>query len=164
VDVEEEIANARKELKLADHMVYVTYKLLNDRKIILSVANHVSKATNTAIFAFLENERRFKRIYHLPENERLRLMYFLRDYSEKFALDMDVEEMIIKLDNLRLMKSTDGYNVQKGESFYFVNGGFKVETVSVKMIKKYLSNARELINKIERIIKNDYRTDADKYQ
>ena len=142
-------------------MVYVTYKLLNDRKIMLAVANHISNAVNTAVFAFLENEKRYKRIYHLPENKRLKLMYFLRDYSEKFRLPLDDEEMIIKLDNLRKMKSAEGYNVQKGESFYFVNGGFKVETVSVALIKKYLSNARELINKIERTIKNDYRTDAD---
>ncbi|MBR9679308.1 MAG: hypothetical protein GON13_03500 [Nanoarchaeota archaeon] len=159
MDIWEELAEARKELKLADHMVYVTYKLLNDRKIMLSVARHINSALNNTIFAFLKNELRFKRIYHLPENEHLRLKYFLRDYSEQFALNFEGEEMIIKLDNLRSMKS-GGYNIQEGSVIHIVNGCLRVETLSVNMIKKYLSNARELINNIEKLVRTDYGTYA----
>lgn len=162
VEVLSEIARARKELKLADHMVYVTYKLLNDRKIILSVANHISNALNRTIFAFLENERDYKRVYHLPENEQLRLAYFLRDYSEKFRLSIDEEEMIVKLNKLSSISGGESYNVQKNDVIHVVNGSFRVETVSVGIIKKYLSNARELINRIEGIVRHDFGTYQDK--
>jgi len=147
-----DLADARKELKLADHMVYITYKLLNDKKIIISVANHVCNALNKAIFAFLENEKRYKRIYHLPENKQLRIMYFLRDYSEQFRLSLDDEEMITKLNNLNNL-SSGSYNVERGDEIHIVNGSFKVETLSIVLVKRYLESAKLLINKIESNIK-----------
>lgn len=149
-----ELAEARKELKLADHMVYVTYKLLNDKNIILSVANHVCNALNKAIFAFLANEFRFKRLYHLPENEQLRIMYFLRDYSEKFALSLDEEDMITKLNKFKELPS-NAYNIQRDDEIHVINSSFKVETLSVASIKKYLSSAKELINKVENSVRHD---------
>jgi hypothetical protein len=59
------------------------------------------------------------------------------------------------LDNLRSMNS-GGYNIQEGSVIHIVNGGLRVETLSTSMIKKYLSNARDLINSIEKLVKNDY--------
>jgi len=57
---------ALKSIKIADHMLGVSYPLLNDPKILVSVANNLLLAVDYSLSSVLEHEKLFKRIQNYP--------------------------------------------------------------------------------------------------
>ncbi len=151
----DDLAYAKKELKLADHMAYVTYKLLGDRRIVLSIIEHICNALSTSVNSFLEHERFLKKVYHIPDDSKLRMRFFLRDYATELGLDLDDENMLIRLEDMRDLNKRSNYNLQRGDSFFFVNDGFRVETIDLKMVKKYLRQSKNVVEIIEKAVKTN---------
>ena len=62
------IEDANKLFKTADHLTYVTYPLLKDNKLIITIIENLSEATTKAMDAVLYYEKYYKRIMHFPSD------------------------------------------------------------------------------------------------
>jgi len=54
---EELLVAARKEMEVADHLLYVTYPMVKESKFLLSVASKVATSARIALQALLEYEK-----------------------------------------------------------------------------------------------------------
>ena len=59
---QESLLKAKKKLHLADHMIFVTYKLVNDPRLLLSAIKNIFNSLQNTIDSLLCYERLFKRI------------------------------------------------------------------------------------------------------
>ena len=64
-----QLEEAKKALKTADHLAYITYPLVTDNKIMLLIAENLYTSVIKAIDAFLNYDRYYKRIPIVPERE-----------------------------------------------------------------------------------------------
>lgn len=147
----DDLSLARKELKIADHMIYVTFNLLNDKTLISNVISHLKSALKIGIMSFLDFEYYKKNINALPKSDNLKTQLFLRDYSEELDLTIDDNEMINILD---AFTDSDKHSFSRGNNFYFLNDNFAMRSIDLKSLKNYLRRSEDIIERIEKNVKS----------
>ena len=93
---------AKKNLKIADHMLGVTFPLVKDTKLLLAVIENIFLSYTNAIAAILYFERAFKRIPPFQETFESKLNMFRERCVEKYKIDksyltevQDIRDIII---------------------------------------------------------------------
>lgn len=80
--------NAISKYKLADHMLTITYPVVNDPKLLIGILDNLFQACELAMSSLLEHERLFKRIPPYPENFEGKLHIF-KQLMPKFGINED---------------------------------------------------------------------------
>jgi len=65
---QEAIQKANQKLKIADHMIFMTYPLVKDSKLLLSIIQNIFLALTNAMSSILYYERLFKKIPSFNDN------------------------------------------------------------------------------------------------
>ena len=60
--------------KTADHLAYVTYELVQEPKLLLTILDNLNLALKHKTDSLLEYERLYKRISPIPQNQELKLL------------------------------------------------------------------------------------------
>ena len=64
---QENLVQAIKNLQIADHMAYVTYPLINEKRLLLKIFDEIYKSIISCINAILNYEYLYKRIKLSPQ-------------------------------------------------------------------------------------------------
>lgn len=146
---EEEFEQSKKQLMNAEQLLKLAYTLLNDYKVMISIANKISDSLNSCVTTFLEHQR-IKTKTQIPTNERIKLKFFVNKYAETTGLTRDECDLILELDNLKNLKK---------EWFIIVNDKlmnteYQIRKLNEKKLKQYLSKSKTILTKMEEYLKN----------
>src|SRR3989338_1295550 len=75
-DVTTTLNRANQLFKTADHLAYVTYPLLKDNKLIITILENLSEASIKAMESLLYYEKYYKRIQHFPSDFKSKIEIF----------------------------------------------------------------------------------------
>lgn len=143
---------AKEELKLCDHMIYITLPLLNDKRLFLTAVDHLHSAVINSIIALFEYERYWKRIRNVPNEPRTAIHEFIKTYSNKLNVGKDIVLMINELNNFNFYRKKGGINLQRKDKFIVISPNYETISIDEKTVKKFIIYAKELLKKIgERI-------------
>jgi len=151
----DDFAQGKKEIYLADHLLNVTYKLLGDYKIIISVVRHVCEAAFLGINSFLEYEQFVKNRTSIPEDTGLRVRVFIKEYAQTLGLTKEDSGMLLALTELQNIGAEATHYVQKGNNFYVMSGGFNLARIDVSTLRAYIKQTSHLITDLEKHVHND---------
>ena len=84
------IQSANSHYKNADHMVFVTYSLVNDPKLVITIADRLYKALMDSVSALLNYEYLYKRIGRLPETDDEKLEILKNQAMKEYNLDRNM--------------------------------------------------------------------------
>ncbi|MBR9678556.1 MAG: hypothetical protein GOU97_04670 [Nanoarchaeota archaeon] len=142
--------DAKRELRLADHITYVTFPLVKDKKLFASAIRHLNQSIIYMIKAFLINERLYKRIRSVPIDSGLQIRFFIDTYKKFFKIS-DAQWII---DFIRVSKNLEtGVKVEREDEVFILTSELESIRIGLPQLKKYLSLAKTLINKIDGKIK-----------
>ena len=65
---QEAIEKANQKLKIADHMIFMTYPLVRDNRLLLSIIQNIFLALTNSMSSILYYERLFKKIPSFNDN------------------------------------------------------------------------------------------------
>ncbi len=153
---EELLEEASERLRVADHLLTVTYPLVKDPKLLMEVVKGLQDCLVKCINSLIEKDLFYKFIDPLPEAFPQRFMVF-REVAkrhgfkeEHFSLVRDVEELVERHKQAPLEFS------KKGE-FVICSDNFQVKKLSVEDLKKQVLKAKEFLSLAERAVKEDVR-------
>jgi hypothetical protein len=148
------VLEANKHLRLADHMTYVTYPMLKDTKILISILDNLKKSLNKALDAYLYYERLYKRISFSPKDFTTKIDVFQRSAAIRYNLKQYPQ--LIKEINFIIKKHKESpVEFSKGDKLVICNGNYKMKILQIKDVKDYLSKAKPFILKLSNILKED---------
>ncbi len=145
---------AVRSVKVADHMLTVSYPLLNDPKILVAVANNLLQAVDYGMMSVLEHEKLFKRIMTYPDTIQGRYALFKQrvlksNNDKKFVI---VSELLAIVDNHKASL----VEFPRQDKFVIANDSYELRTLTVKELKDYLVKVREIVEQLyEMTRKND---------
>ncbi len=145
-------SEAKKELGLADHIFMVALPLVKDKNVFLSVLEHLNKSVNLAMRAYIKRQRELKKIRILPESEDLSRRLFLEEFTKSLGITTSERHIINELNLLVKAHRKSQAEIKRGEDYIIFLPNFETVTVNESNIKRYLSIARNFINKIERCL------------
>ncbi len=148
------VLEANRHLRLADHMAYVTYPMLKDAKLLLSILDNIDKSLKRALDAYLYYERLYKRISFFPEDFNTKIDLFQRSAGVRYNLRS--YPILIKELHFILKKHKESpVEFVKGEKLIICNGDYRMKVLQITDIKNYLGKAKPFILRLNNILKED---------
>jgi hypothetical protein len=144
------IQKAQQELGLADHMLYVTFPLLNDKRIFLNAINHLGMAIREVVRSFMNREADYKRIRMPPED--FLINDFINKYSQKLGLNSYIK-MIRDVTSFNNIRDRASIKLKRKDKFIVISPEYSMFALTINDAKNYLGLAREFMDKMKRFVK-----------
>jgi hypothetical protein len=137
---------AVKSVKAADHMLGVSYPLLNDPKILVSVANNLLLAVDYALASVLEHEKLFKRINNIPEGPDGK--YRILKQRAPAGFEDKNYEVISELMEISSKHKSSPVEFPRQDKYVLCSDTYELRTLTVKDLKNYLIKARVIVEQL----------------
>ncbi|MEM0465862.1 MAG: hypothetical protein QXW97_04160 [Candidatus Pacearchaeota archaeon] len=134
---------AVRSLQLADHITYVTYPLLKEKKLLLKILDEIYESVIYSIYAILYFNF-YKNKSKIPLNNN-KLKEFFKKKSFNLLNDTQLNRIkeIINIYNKHKLSSVEFIIKNK---VVIMNDDLKIYVLDIKKIKEYLLTAKELLN------------------
>lgn len=147
---------ARKNVQVADHMLTMSYPMLKDSKILLSVATNLLQATENALTAVLEYERLFKRIPPYHETLQGKIDVFRDKVMRNYGFDQKGLKLATDLKEILGAHKESPVEFSRKDKFVIANDNYEMRTLSTNDLKKYIDETKQFIDQVYRVTqKND---------
>ena len=146
---------ANKKLKLADHILTMTYPMVNDPKVVLSAIENLFLAFTYAMSSLLYYERLFKRVPPFSDNFKNKFELFKDKCSKRYNIDDEIIRIMQDIKEIIVAHKKSPIEFQRKESLIICNGDYRIRTISANMIKVYVEKAKLFIKSISTIVSKD---------
>jgi len=148
----EQIEEAKKCIKIADHLAYVTYPLVNDIKIINLITDHIFNSLTNSIDSLLNYERYYKRISNIPSSFENKFIIFKLEVSKRYNIPGDIILLIKDIKDIIETRKKNNYQFLRGNNIILCTDEFRTKTLNLKKVKDYINSTKFLVNKVNTII------------
>jgi hypothetical protein len=150
---QEFLIEANKAFNTADHMAYVTYPLVNDIKLLVNIVENLEKAVKAGVNAVLEFDRLYKRISPLPDNFESRFSIFQRSSVPRYGFGGEQISLVIDLHKIMNNHKKSPMEFIRKDKFVICSGNYRMKTLTLLDAKKYITNAKAFILKVNNILR-----------
>lgn len=148
---------ARKRLKIADHMITMTYPLVKDSKLLLAVLENLFLALANSMASVLYYERLFKRIPPFHDTFESKFNMFRAKVVPRYKIDTKYVSMINEIKDIIVLHKKSPVEFTRKDKFVIASEGYKLKTISVSQIRQFIENSKKFINEMEVIVSKDER-------
>jgi len=149
------IALARKEIDLADHLVYVTLPLTDDIKFMLAITEHIFNASNAALEATLEQRRYYKKLEAFPRTYSAMFDIWVRDIQERYNFERKHVDFLKKIRELKHAVATSSMRFRRQDKYILTTDVYDLKVLDIDIVKKYLSVAKDFVDRTEELVKKE---------
>jgi len=146
----EYLEEADKITRAMDHMLYVTYPLVKDKKILLRILMELKRANAYCINSILQYEYIFKRV-RLTEDPKINLNAFFNKCAAYYELAPVSIQKIRELFSIVKEHNSSSMEFTRNEKLVIISNG-EAKIVEIDKIKDFLVNTKNLIEKAKRKI------------
>ena len=139
-------------IRIADHMLTVTYLLVNDPKLLVAVMENTFLAMTQAMGALLHYERLYKRVPPFYNNFESKFNIFKERCIRKHSLDPGYLLMMQNLKEFLMEHRKSPVEFSRGGRFVVCNDSYKMKTISIVEMKKNVERAKVFIAHVLSII------------
>ncbi len=140
--------NAVRSLQIADHMVYVTYPLLNEKRLILKIFNEIYQSIIGFIEAILEYDYLYKRI-NLYQNQKDNLETFFTKSFKNYDITHEQLKKIKEIFEIYEKHKQSSMEFVRKERVIILGNNLKTEFLDILKIKEQLLLAKQILIKIK---------------
>ena len=150
---DESIEKAKKALQTADHIAYITFPLVKDKRLLLKTVDELYNVMLNIVNAILQYEYLYKRI-NLYKDPQENFRIFREKCALRFSLTSDELGSIVNIFKLAMQHKQSPFEFMQREKVVIMSNNLHTETITLEQIKKYLTNAKSLLLKANAKIKS----------
>ncbi|MBW3021546.1 hypothetical protein KY328_01365 [Candidatus Woesearchaeota archaeon] len=143
---------AKKHIKTADHMISVTYPLVNDPKLLLAVMDNIFLSLTSSMAAILYNDRLFKRIPPFHNTFESKYRMFREKAVELHSIDKSYLKFILDIKNIIVQHKKSPVEFSRKDSFVICSEDYKMRTLTIPEIKAHIDKTKTFVELMERIV------------
>lgn len=138
----------------ADHLTYVTYPLVKDLKLVITIVENLQKSLEYGMNAVLLFDRTYKRIGPIPENFSARIEIFKENCMPKYGFSR--EHLLLLRDLRELVKHRKESPMEfiRQDKYVICSDDYGMKTITMDKIKNYLFQSKSFITKLNNLFKN----------
>ncbi|MBI2139497.1 hypothetical protein HYU14_01125 [Candidatus Woesearchaeota archaeon] len=147
-------AEASKRLSIADHMLAVTYPMVKDPKLLVSVLDNMFLAMTHSLESLLHYERGFKRVPPFRDTFASKMHAFRTKCAGRFSLDPKYLSLMQDVYEIASQHKRSQVEFVKDDVLAICSENYKTQTtISAAKIKEYVAAAKKFIAEISLIIR-----------
>lgn len=144
---------AIKKLKVADHMLTVTYPLVKDPKLLLAVMDNVFLSLTNTMAAFLHFDQKYKRVPMFQDNFESKFDLF-RQKAESYRVDRGYLVMIQEIKETIVAHRKAPVEFRKKDQLVICNEQYQFKTINTEKMQDYIDKTRDVIRRLDRHLQN----------
>ena len=145
---QELLQTARKQIELADHMLYVTYPLVQETKFLLAIANHVISAARCSVQALLEFELLYKRLEQFNRTFLSEVEIYQKKVAPRYNLDGKYYKLLQKLMEVQKYDTESVVRFKRGDKYILSTGEYSMSAIDVDTVKRYSNLTKKFVQEI----------------
>lgn len=146
---------ARKKLKVADHMITMTYPLVRDTRLLIAVMENLFLALTNSMASVLYYERLFKRIPPFHDNFDSKFNMFRAKIVPRYKIDTSHIHMLNEIKDIIIQHKKSPVEFTRKDMFVIASNTYNLKTISVDQIKKYIAKSKMFLEEMEGIVSKD---------
>ena len=148
------IREANKTLQTADHLAYVTYPIVNELKLLVTITENIYVSMSLGMEALMRYDLYYKRISHIPTDFNLRLEVF-KKVSSRYNIERIYVSTIKDIKDLLEHQKKSPVEFTRKDKLIMLSSNYKIQKIiSIEKVKEYLNQAKPFISKVNRVLLN----------
>lgn len=150
---QELIKEADKAMKNADHLAYVTYPLVNDVKLIVTIVDNLNKALLLGVESLLQYEYLYKRISFIPKDLREKIEIFKTYCIPRYSIDRESVMLIMDISRIVEHRKNSPVEFVRSGKFVMCTSDYKMKVLNIDKVKEYTYQVKNFIFKLNDILR-----------
>lgn len=143
---------AMQKIRVADHMLFMTYPLVKDPKLLLSIIENISASLDYGISALLQHERLFKKIPPFHDTFPSRFEIFKDKMIPRHNLSPSHTKLIIDVRSIISQHKKSPVEFARKDKFVICSPTYSLKTIDINLVKKYIFETKIFVNNINKIV------------
>jgi hypothetical protein len=142
----EYLSEAQRIIRACDHMVYVSFPLIKDKKLLIKIVVELQKAVAYCINAILQYEYVFNKI-KLYKDAKTNFKIFINQSSKKFDIKNQEIKLIINLFEIVNIHKKSSMEFTRNDKIVILSENMKQQTITLEKTKEFLSLSKIILEK-----------------
>ena len=149
----ESLAKALKTLRIADHMAYVTYPVVNDKRLLLKILDNLYTTILSTINAILQHDYLWKKI-QLYQDPKSNFQVFKEKCAPRYNITrQDISEILEILSTVEKHKKSP-LEFARRDKIVIMSQNLKTKVITLEIIKNHIQSTKNLLKKASYGIKH----------
>jgi len=149
----ESMQNAISKLRIADHIVYTTYPLIKDKRLLLKALDSIYESLVFTINAILQYDYLHNKI-NLSNNPKENFDIFLTKSSKTYGITTEELRAIIDFFRLAEAHKKSPMEFTRQEKIIILSENLKTSSLDLDKMRLYLNLGRKMLEKAKLIVLN----------
>lgn len=141
----ENLEKARKNLETADHLAYMTYQIVKEKKILLKVLEYLSQSVISVINAILQYEYLQKRV-SLYKDARANFNTFKR-LTNLYEITPEEVTALSQVLELARQHNNSPFEFIKNEKVVIMSKSLETKTITPELLKNLINHTKNTLKK-----------------
>jgi len=151
----EKIEEAEKTIQTVDHMIYVTFPLIKDNRLLLKVIQEIKTALSNCISSILQYEYLYKRIT-LYKDSKTNFKTFTEKCAPRYKIDREEIKLILELFDFVEKHKESPFEFIKEEKVVILSENMRPKTLTIEKTKEFLILAKDILRKTREAMKRNF--------
>jgi len=148
----ENLQEAQKTIRIADHLLYMTFPLVKDKKLLLKIVLELKKGLTHGINAILQYEYLYKRIRLSPDS-KANFKIFQQKCAPRYNISDEEIRTVLEIFNLVEKHKKSPMEFVKNEKVVILSQDLQIDIITFEKTKEFLQISKEILGKIRLALK-----------
>ncbi len=144
----ENLNKASSMLQTADHMLYMTYPLVKEKRLLLKVLNEIYLVVLSIVNAILQYEYVYKRV-NLYKTAEENFSVFKNRCAPRYEISPEQVQKIKEIFDLAEKHKKSPFEFVRNNKVVIMTNALKTDTITVEKIKEFLFLSKDILRKAE---------------
>ena len=151
----ENIIAAEKKIQIVDHMIYVTFPLIKDKRLLLKILQEIKNAVMDCISSILQYEYLYKRII-LYKNPKSNFKIFIEMCTPRYQITKEEINLILELFDFIEKHRESPFEFIKDDKVIILSNDLNPKTLTIEKTKEFLMLVKNILRKTRETFKKNF--------
>lgn len=142
-------------LRIADHMLYVTYPLIKDNKLLMSITENIFLAMTNGMASVLYYERLFKKIPPFHETFDSKYNLFIEKIIPRYNIDSKFMRTVKMVRDILMVHRESKVEFTRPNKYVICLDDYKTKAITENDLKNFVSITKQFLKLCNNIVKKN---------
>jgi len=149
----EYLDEAKKKIQTVDHLIYITFPLIKDKRLLLKILLETKIAISKCINSILQYDYLYKKI-NLYKKSETNFKIFKEQCALRYQITKEEINLITELFDIVQKHKESPFEFIKNEKVIILSENSRYKTITIEKIKEFLILAKSILKKTTETIKS----------
>lgn len=136
----------------ADHLLYVTYPLINDTKLLMVIINNIYSSMFKGMQSIVRYDKIYKRIPPVGDDFYSVFEVFKTKCGPRYNFPREYSVLVLDINNLLHERAQSPIEFRRRDNFVIASQDYKLRAINLNKVKDYLIASKGFINRLNEVI------------